>query len=58
VVVATGKDLTTEDRQRLDGYVERVLQKGAYGPEELLEQIQGLVNRSALSRNPDRRGSE
>jgi Response regulator containing a CheY-like receiver domain and an HD-GYP domain len=29
IVVLTAKDLTAEERQRLNGYVERVLQKGA-----------------------------
>jgi len=36
VVVVTAKDLTPEDRQRLNGYVEQILQKGAYSREELL----------------------
>jgi CheY-like chemotaxis protein len=43
VVVVTAKDLTPDDRQRLNGYVERILQKGAYGREELLQEIQHLV---------------
>ncbi|MBI3244730.1 MAG: response regulator [Chloroflexi bacterium] len=43
VVVVTAKDLTTEDRQQLNGYVETVLQKGAYSREELLAQVRDLV---------------
>ncbi|MFQ5572166.1 MAG: response regulator, partial [Rhodothermales bacterium] len=43
VIVVTAKDLTEEDRQRLNGYVEGVLQKGAYNPEELLREVCGQV---------------
>jgi PAS domain S-box-containing protein len=43
VVVVTAKDLTQEDRQRLNGYVEQILQKGAYSHEELLHEIHHLV---------------
>ena len=43
VVVVTAIDLTPEDRQRLNGYVEQILQKGAYSREELLHEIYHLV---------------
>jgi CheY-like chemotaxis protein len=43
VVVVTAKDLTTEDRLRLNGYVHRILQKGACGREELLDEVRDLV---------------
>jgi CheY-like chemotaxis protein len=43
VVVATAKDLTDEDRQALSGNVEVILQKGAYGRDQLLEQVRELV---------------
>jgi len=43
VVVVTAKDLTPADRQRLNGYVEQILQKGAYSREELLHEIHRLV---------------
>jgi CheY-like chemotaxis protein len=39
VVVLTAKDLTAEDRRRLNGGVQRVLQKGALSREELLREI-------------------
>jgi PAS domain S-box-containing protein len=39
VVVMTAKDLTQEDRQRLNGHVARVLQKGRDGTDELLQAI-------------------
>jgi len=43
VVVVTAKDLTPEDRRRLNGCVEQILQKGAYSREELLHELQHLV---------------
>ena len=43
IVVVTAKELTTEDRQRLNGYVERILEKDAYSREELLGDVRDLV---------------
>jgi signal transduction histidine kinase/CheY-like chemotaxis protein len=43
VVVITAKDLTAEDRLRLNGHVSRVLQKGLYNRDELLEHVSKLV---------------
>jgi CheY-like chemotaxis protein len=43
IIVVTAKDLTTEDRLRLRGYVEKILQKGAYSRTELLAEIRDLV---------------
>lgn len=43
VVVLTAKDLTTEDRQRLNGYVEKVIQKGAHTGESLMAEVRDLV---------------
>ena len=43
IVVLTAKDLTNEDRMRLNGYVEKILQKGAWGRENLMEDIRHLV---------------
>jgi GAF domain-containing protein/CheY-like chemotaxis protein/anti-sigma regulatory factor (Ser/Thr protein kinase) len=43
IIVITAKDLTQEDRRRLNGYVEGILQKGAYKPEELLAEVCSLV---------------
>jgi PAS domain S-box-containing protein len=42
-VVITAKDLTKEDRERLNGGVDRVVQKGAYSRDELLAQVRDLV---------------
>ncbi len=43
VLVVTAKELTAEDRQRLNGHVDRVLQKGSYQKEELIEQVARMV---------------
>jgi signal transduction histidine kinase/CheY-like chemotaxis protein len=43
IIVITAKELTTDDRQRLNGYVERVLQKAAYHRDELLNEVRNLV---------------
>jgi CheY-like chemotaxis protein len=43
IVVVTAKDLTEDDRRRLNGYVEQILQKGAYSRDVLLRQIRDLV---------------
>lgn len=43
IVVITAKDLTPEDRARLNGHVEQIIQKGAYNRSELLTKVQELV---------------
>ena len=43
VVVVTAKDITREDRMRLDGYVTEVIQKGSQGRDQLLAEVSGLV---------------
>jgi signal transduction histidine kinase/DNA-binding response OmpR family regulator len=47
VVVITAKDLSSEDHERLNGYVARVLQKGALSRETLLGEVRDLVTASA-----------
>jgi signal transduction histidine kinase/CheY-like chemotaxis protein len=49
VVVVTAKDLSAEDRRRLDGGVQRVLQKAAYSRESLLRELRDLVRATAPS---------
>ncbi len=44
VVVVTAKELTAEDRRRLNGSVEKVLLKGAFSHEELLGKVRELVS--------------
>jgi DNA-binding response OmpR family regulator len=43
VIVMTAADLTTEDRRRLQGQVEQILQKGLYSRDELLSEMRVLV---------------
>ncbi len=43
VVVLTSKDITEEDRMRLNGYVRRLLKKKAGDPDELLREVRSLV---------------
>ncbi len=47
IVVITAKDLSSEDHERLNGYVARVLQKGALSRETLLTEVRDLVTASA-----------
>jgi len=43
VVVVTAKDLTPQDRERLDGHVKKIFQKGALSREELAREIRHLT---------------
>jgi CheY-like chemotaxis protein len=43
IVVLTARDLTADDRRRLNGHVQRVLQKGADDAERLLGEVRRLV---------------
>jgi CheY-like chemotaxis protein len=43
VVVLTARDLTPEDRQRLNGQVEQILLKGPHDRDELLAEIRRLL---------------
>jgi signal transduction histidine kinase/DNA-binding response OmpR family regulator len=43
IVVITAKDITLEDRLRLSGHVEKILEKGSYSREELLGAIKEMV---------------
>ena len=47
VVVLTAKDLSEEDRRRLDGGVKRILQKAAHSRESLLREVRDLVRATA-----------
>ncbi|HXF26450.1 MAG TPA: response regulator, partial [Bryobacteraceae bacterium] len=53
VVVITAKDLTAEDRRRLNGSVSRVLQKGTYRIEDLLNEVSRLVVARLRKRGED-----
>jgi CheY-like chemotaxis protein len=43
VIVLTAKDLTAEDRRRLNGLVARIVQKGGASRDDLLHQVRDLV---------------
>ena len=43
VIVITAKDLTDDDRRRLNGEVARILQKGATSTDDLLAEIRSLM---------------
>jgi CheY-like chemotaxis protein len=44
VIVVTAKDLTADDRRRLIGGVQHIVDKGAFTQEKLLQQIRDLVD--------------
>ena len=52
VVVVTAKDLSHEDRERLNGYVQKILQKGTHGRDQLLAEVRELVSASVARRRP------
>jgi len=54
VVVITAKDLTPEERRALNGDVQGVLQKGAFGRGDLLREIRHLVGASNAVPQPAR----
>ncbi len=56
IVVVTAKDLTAEDRLRLNGYVTEIIQKDARGQEELLAEVSKMV-KARLKRSPIKTGN-
>ena len=51
VVVLTAKDLTLEDRKRLNGKVDRILNKDAYSCDGLLHQVAQLLTAEVVNKN-------
>ena len=51
VVVISAKELTTEDRQLLQGHVKRILQKGDFNRAELMREVQETVKQFLSSQN-------
>lgn len=43
IVVVSAKELTPEDRIRLQGYVKKILQKGSFTREELMRELQETI---------------
>jgi GAF domain-containing protein/DNA-binding response OmpR family regulator len=52
IVVITARDLSREDRERLNGYVQKILEKGAHRREKLLAEVRDLVAASVARRKP------
>ncbi len=52
LIVVTAKDLSSEDRARLDGQVRRVFQKGAFTREELVREIRRYLEEEQARREP------
>ena len=50
IVVITAKELTGDDHERLNGYVQKILQKGAHSRAELLADVRELVAQSVARR--------
>ncbi|MDP8935722.1 MAG: response regulator [Cyanobacteriota bacterium] len=57
IVVITAKDLTPSESQQLNGYVDRVLQKGVYSCDTLLRDVRSIVN-DRFDRRYDSKGKE
>jgi len=47
VIVITAKDLTEADHRRLNGGVERIIQKGATSPAEVLDLVRSVMQNCA-----------
>jgi CheY-like chemotaxis protein len=52
IVVVTAKDLSQDDRERLNGHVQKILQKGTHGRDQLLAEVRELVGASVANRRP------
>ncbi len=52
VVVITARDLSRDDHERLNGYVQKILQKGEHGRDQLLSEVRELVATSVARRRP------
>jgi signal transduction histidine kinase/DNA-binding response OmpR family regulator len=52
IIVVTARDLTRDDHERLNGYVQKILQKGAPGRDQLLAEVRELVASSVARRRP------
>jgi DNA-binding response OmpR family regulator len=46
IIVITAKDLTNEERRRLNGEVARVLEKGPTTPEQILAEVRAVLGRA------------
>ncbi|MNQ99594.1 Response regulator PleD [compost metagenome] len=53
IVVVTAKDISSEDRLRLNGYVKNIIQKGSFKRDTLLHEIRSLM---AIAKNDQNNG--
>jgi DNA-binding response OmpR family regulator len=53
VIVITAKDLTAEDHRRLNGGVERVIQKGVMNQQQLLEMVRSVMRETRPASQSD-----
>jgi CheY-like chemotaxis protein len=56
IVVLTAKDLTAEDRAKLNGYVEQVLTKQSYTRDQLINEVRQLVITRMNEKQPGQSG--
>lgn len=54
IVIITSRDLSLEERQRLNGTVRKIIQKGDFTPEKLLKQLAQLIPRLIHSAEGER----
>lgn len=47
VIVVTAKDLSSDEKQQLEGRVQKIIQKGSYTKKHLLDQVKEIVGRHA-----------
>jgi CheY-like chemotaxis protein len=52
IVIITARELSRDDHERLNGYVQKILQKGARGRDQLLAEVRELVASSVTRRKP------
>jgi CheY-like chemotaxis protein len=52
IIVVTARDLSREDHERLNGYVQKILQKGAHDRDQLLDEVRELVAANLARRRP------
>jgi PAS domain S-box-containing protein len=55
VIVVTAKDLTEEDRHRLNGHVQRIMEKGVHSRDHIMAEVKRIA---AQSRADSARGAE
>ena len=43
IIVVTAKELTTEEKERLNGHIQSLMQKGDFMSDELMDEIRSLL---------------